>query len=413
MESSKNQQEKAAAMRCNRSLAVIGLASMMIVGCGHGEDPVSLPAGVQVTTLRREPISAETRYSATVREYQRIELSFKVPGTVARLMQVKGIDGKQRNVHEGDVATSAPDHPLAQLDDSDYKRQVEAAKDKLASIQAKERALAAAVTAARATYDRIKKLHDGGSVSQQTYDDTLAKRDSAVAELDAIQREISGASVALQQAEDDWQHCSLLLPIPKAVISRKSIEQGERVPAGQPVIEIMDLSRVRVAFGVSDKQIGRFGIGQSVAVTADAFPGEPFSGRITKVQPAADPRTRTFEVEVTIDDPKGLKPGMIVTIVAGKREEVVLIPMTAVQRGDTEETFTVYAVVDEGGRSVAHKRRVELDGVYDNRVRLVENKSSEVKVGDKIVTNGAFRIADGETVRVLDVPDRISRLDPP
>jgi multidrug efflux system membrane fusion protein len=179
------------------------------------------------------------------------------------------------------------------------------------------------------------------------------------------------------------------------------------------VIEIMDLSRVRVAFGVSDKLIGRFGIGRSVAVTADAFPGEHFSGQVTKVLPAADLRTRTFEVEVTIDEPKGLKPGMIVTIIVGKREDVVLIPMTAVQRGAAADDFTVFVVVDENGQSVARKRSVKLDGVYDNRVRLVESPSSEVKVGDTIVSGGAFRISDGQRIRVLDVPDRASRFDNP
>ena len=233
----------------------------------------------------------------------------------------------------------------------------------------------------QATFERIKALRERGSVAQQMYDDTLAKRDSAVAELDAVQREIGGASVALQQAEDDWKHCSLVLPIQQAVISRKSIEQGERVPAGQPVLEIMDLSRVRVAFGVSDKRISQFAIGQSVAVTADAFPGEHFSGRVTKILPAADLRTRTFEVEVTIDDPKGLKPGMIVTIIVGKREEVVLIPMTAVQRGAEPDDFTVYGSWSEGGHCVARKRSVKLDGVYDNRVRLIEGKPSEVHAG--------------------------------
>jgi multidrug efflux system membrane fusion protein len=391
-------------MQRDRCGAIGVVALLMIVGCRHRENQ-ALPVAVQVTTLRREPIVAESRFSATVRERQRIELSFKVPGTVASLMQTKAIDGRPRDIQEGDLVKADPDHPLARLDDSDYRRRVTAARDRLAAVRAKERAVAATVTGAQATFERIKALRERGSVAQQMYDDTLAKRDSAVAELEAVQREIGGVNVALQQADDDWKHCSLVLPIRQAVISRKSIEQGERVPAGQPVVEIMDLSRVRVAFGVSDKRITAFGIGQSVVVTADAFPGEHFAGRVTKLLPAADLRTRTFEVEVTIDDPKGLKPGMIVTIIVGKGEDVVLIPMTAVQRGVEPDEFTVYAVVDENGHSVARQRRVKLDGVYDNRVRLIQGERSEVHVGDRIICGGAFRIVDGQTVRVLDVPD--------
>jgi RND family efflux transporter MFP subunit len=391
-------------MRLDHCWAIGGLLLLALAGCRHREDR-ALPVAVQVTVLRREPIVAESRFSATVRERQRIELSFKVPGTVAELMQVKGIDGRQRDIHEGDVVTADPKHPLAKLDDSDYRRRVTTARDRLAGVRAKERAAAAAVTGVQATFERIKALRERGSVAQQMYDETLAKRDSAVAELDAVQRESGAVGVALQQAEDDWKHCSLVLPIWQAVISRKTIERGERVPAGLPVLEVMDLSRVRVAFGVSDKRISRFAIGQSIAVTADAFPGEHFAGRVTKILPAADLRTRTFEVEVSIDDPKRLKPGMVVTIIVGKREEVTLIPMTAVQRGAYPGEFTVFVVADENGHYVARKRSVRLDGVYDNRVRLIEDGQSEVHLGDRIISGGAFRIVDGQAIRILDVPE--------
>ena len=108
---------------------------------------------------------------------------------------------------------------------------------------------------------------------------------------------------------------------------------------------------------------------------------------------------------MTIDEPKALKPGMVVTIIVGRQEEMVLVPMTAVQRGASPEEFAVYTVIDEKGEKVARKRRIKLDGVYDNRIRLVEGSGSEVGVGDVIVVTGAFRLTDGQAIRVLDVPD--------
>ena len=57
-----------------------------------------------------------------------------------------------------------------------------------------------------------------------------------------------------------------------------------------------------------------------MTVMADAFPGERFVGRVSKILPAADLRTRSFEVEVTIDHPRGLRPGMVVTLVTGRQE---------------------------------------------------------------------------------------------
>lgn len=384
--------------------AMIGIALAVAVGGCHRREPPPLVA-VQVAKLKREPIVSETRFSATVRERHRVELSFKVPGTVAELLQVDGPDGKPHDLHEGDTITSDVNHPLARLDDSDYKRRMTTAQDRLAQVQAKQRAATASVTALRANFERIKGLRERGSVAQQSYDDMLARRDAAEAELDAVRREASGASVALQQAEDDWRHCSLTAPIAEATISRKFIERGERVAAGQPVFEIMDLSQVRVAFGVPDTQLSHFQLGQTVTVIADAARGEQFIGHVTKVLPAADLRTRTFEVEVTIDAPKSLRPGMVVTLIVGRRETVVLVPMTAIQRGATADELAVYTIVDENGQPTARKRRVKLDGVYDNRIRLIEGDGSEVRVGDSIVVTGTFRLTDGQPVRVLDVQE--------
>jgi len=374
-----------------------------LCGCRRREVAPPLPVAVQVMTLRREPIAEETRFSATVRERHRVELSFKVPGTVAALWQVPEPDGKPRDVHEGDVVRCDEKCPLARLDDSDYKRRLSTAQQRLAEVQAKERAALATVTGARATFDRIKVLRAENSVAAQTFDETLAKRDAAVGELDAIRQEVNAATVALQQAEDDFAHCRLLSPIAQAVVSRKYIEGGERVQAGQPIFEIMDLSHVRVAFGVADTKIRQFHIGQTVSVTADAFPGERFAGRITKIGPAADLRTRTFEMEMTIDEPKGLKPGMVVTILVGHAESLVLLPMTAIEHGADGDQYTVYTVVEENGGKVARQRRVKLGGVYDNRIRLVEESPSQVGVGDTIVVTGAFRLSEGQAVQVLDL----------
>ncbi len=381
------------------------ITAAAVAGCQRREVPPSPPIAVQVAALRSEPVTSATRFSATVRERHRIELSFKVPGTVVSLLQVPGFDGKPRDVHEGDAVTSDPNRPLAKLDESDYQRRRSSTEERLAQAQAKERAALAGVTAARAGFERIKALRERDSVPQQTYDDTLAKRDSAEAELDATRREVRAATVALQQADDDLKNCRLQLPIPSAVVSRKNIEGGERVLAGQPVFQVMDLSRVRIAFGVADTKVGHFKIGQSVDVVADAFPGERFAGQITKIVPAADLKTRTFEIELTIAEPKGLKPGMVVTILVGRQQSMMLLPMTAVHRGENDGECFVFAVVDEGGQQVARRRRVAFDGVYDNRLRLVEGSPCQVKAGDAVVVTGSFRLTDGQAVRVLDVQE--------
>ena len=382
--------------------AVLLAASL---GCQPAALPPPAPVAVRVVTLRPEPVTCETRYTATVREKQQVELSFKVEGTVAALLPVRGIDGRERDVHEGDTVTADPQRPLARLDDADYQRRKAVVEQRLAQAVAKERAAQATVTAARAGFERIAALRKDASVAQQVLDDTRAKKDVAEAELDAAQREIAAAKVELQQAEDNLRNCALFVPLPSAVVLRKSIERNERVMPHQPVFQIIDVSSVRVAFGVPDSRIDQFPVGQTVTVLADSFRGERFVGRVTKMVPAADLKTRTFEVEVTIDKPRGLKPGMVVTILVGCGEQMTLLPMTAVQRGAEVGQFAVFAVLDEDGRTVARKRRVAIDGVHDNRVRLVEQSGSAVGAGDVIVAAGAFRLSDGQEIRPVAVPE--------
>ena len=220
----------------------------------------------------------------------------------------------------------------------------------------------------------MKDLRDRQSVAQQAFEDVLARRDSAVAELDGACREVSAVAVALQQAEDDLKNCALGLPIAKATISRKYVESGERVQAGQPILQVMDLSGVRVAFGVPDTKINQFRIGQTLTVMADAFPGERFTGRVFKILPTADLRTRSFEIEVTIDE----------TARFAARHGGGLDYRPAATNGlaaDDRHRSRRNARRDDGFCGASMKvaarwfigRRVELDGVYDNRIRLRES----------------------------------------
>lgn len=384
-------------------------AALTLAGCRRTEITAPLVA-VQTAPLKHERVSSQTRFTATVRERHRVELSFKVPGAVVSFLQVTESDGFSRDVHEGDVVSSDVNSPLARLDDSDYLRRRSTAQERLAQSQAKERASTATVTAIEANYGRIKSLRESGSVAQQTYDDMLAKKLASEAELDSSRREIRAATVALQQAEDDLLNCALLPPISKTTVSRKYTEKNERVAAGQPVFQVMDLSQLRVAFGVPDTKIALFRLGQVVNVTADAFRGERFSGRVTKILPAADLKTRTIEVEVTIEEPRQLKPGMVVTILLGQEERMLLVPMTAIQRGVGKDELSVFIVVEENGRKVARRRRIAIDGIHDNRIRLIEGSSTELRLGDTVVVTGAFRLNDGQAVRVLDVQEPILRI---
>ena len=113
---------------------------------------------------------------------------------------------------------------------------------------------------------------------------------------------------------------------------------------------------------------------------------------------------------MTIDDPGALKPGMVVTISLGRDEMMILLPLASIVRGADNDDVAVYAIAEEQGQPVAHKRRVKLGAVYDNRVQLLEGPGSQVGAGDRIIVSGAFRVAEGQVVRTIKVPDPAEHL---
>ena len=89
---------------------------------------------------------------------------------------------------------------------------------------------------------------------------------------------------------------------------------------------IADTQTVKAVFGVPDIYINRARIGQRLAITTDALPGQ-FEGRVTAISPAADAKSRVFSVEVSIQNPNNLlKSGMIATLSYRGRELAHAVP---------------------------------------------------------------------------------------
>lgn len=164
---------------------------------------------------------------------------------------------------------------------------------------------------------------------------------------------------------------------------------------------LIDISTVHINFGVPDTMVGkpaldtaavqRVFLSQKLPVTADAFEGRSVIGTVTKIAPAADPRTRTFLTQLTIANQEAaasqvlLRPGMIVSVRLGGQldGQVMLLPMAAIHEGSAPGQFIVYELHSETGRATARARKVVLGGIYNNQVQIL-TAGSEVKTGSRV-----------------------------
>jgi multidrug efflux system membrane fusion protein len=374
-------------------------------GCSRATAP-SPPIAVKVKTLRQEVVTSATRFSATVQPRQSVDLAFKVPGTVERLYVVE-MPHAVRDVQEGDNLQRGD--LIAALAPQDYQRALDRARANLAAAAETITRARAARDFARRERDRLERLSQDGSVSQTERDDAQSQLDIAEAELAAAIQAHAAADQMLQQAEADRNECDLHVPIDNATVAQKRVEPQERVERNQTVFRVMDVTTVHVEFGVPDTLLGvavsgeeatRLTLGDELRVYLDAFEGRTFSGRVSKIAPAADANTRTFAVEIMLDNPQRLiKPGMIATVCVGEERTAVLLPMTAIQRGAEPGEMAVYVIEQTRGPVAAH-HRVQLGGVYNNQVEI-KLADSEVGLGDQVAVTGAWRLHDGVAVRVL------------
>jgi RND family efflux transporter MFP subunit len=362
------------------------------------KSPMPTPVSVRVSPLSEKVVSAGVRYSGLVRELRKSDLSFRVSGTVAYLKQLEAPGGRMRDLHAGDTLPAGT--VIARLDTDDYERDKSQAAQKLAMAIARLEQARANAERAQLDHRRNELLKERNAVSLSTVDDSRTKLKEMVATVVAAEGDVEAARISLKQAEANLAYCSLAVPFHHSTIASRLIDNNERVVPGQVTFTVVDVSSVVIAFNVPDTLVGRLSIGQKFEVTADALPDRKFEAVMHKIASTADTQTRTYPVEVRIDDPGGLRPGMVATVVLDKEARAYLLPLTSVSAGDAPGQLAVFRLERSDGRSIIRRIPVNFDDLLDNKVAV--RMGEQLVPGDKIVATGVHRLRDGQDVHVVE-----------
>lgn len=365
------------------------LVSLVVVSaaCRHDPAPEVTPTAVKVAVVEQASATTGTHYSAQINPATRLDLSFKVGGYIDSVATVAGVDGKPRLLQEGDRVQAG--QQLAMIRRTDYAQ-------KLAEAQAALAQAKVGLDQAELDFSRTQKLSETNAIAGAEVDAARTKRDGAQATL-------SGARARVDQAATALADTVLRAPL-TGIVLKRTIEVGALAAPGTVAFAIADVSSVKAAFGVPDVVLPRVRLGATLSVTTEAYPGQKFDGRITLIAPSADPRSRVFEVDVTIPNSDGrLKPGSVAALAlegAGDTTAATapLIPLSAIVRSPGHpQQFAVFVVDKNAGRTAVHTRDVTL-GEYLGRVIPVQ---SGLKAGEIVVVQGAGLLSDGESVEVI------------
>jgi len=349
-------------MRDNRRhvvwLAVCAAALVqMLAGCGGGAGEESRGAEesipVEVATAMRDMVSPSVEYSGTVEAGRKALLGAEIQGQIEKMH----VDVGDR-VSAGDL--------MAEL-----------GSEQLASARAHH------VTASK-DWERARDLLEKKAITKQAYDHALAALEVARANHEMVE-----ASSQLRAPFDGF-------------VTERYLDEGElymlmpTTTASPAIFDVADISEVKIAFEVGERERELIRKGLEAIVSVDSFPGRTFVGKVVRVDPSLDLMSRTATVEVAVaNGGLELRPGVFADVVLELTpREALVVPRDSMMRQEGTGLFFVYAVED----GVARRRVIELGDGFGASIEVLDG----LEGGEVIVTAGRHRLHDGARVAIRD-----------
>lgn len=340
-------------------ITVFMLIASVFIGCGKGggenskdkQNEKKLPL-VKVKNVEPSSYSDNFKVAGVIKPFTSAKVSSEEGGLITYLTKDKG-----SYVRKGEIVAR-------------IKKDVE-----LASLEQTE----AQVELARINYEKQKLLYEDNATTEIQYLTAKWQYESAV----------RGADILKQRLKTGFVRSPI-----NGIVDDKFMNKGEMSAPGSPIFSIIDISTVKVSAGVPEMYITKVKLGQSVKVIIDVLPGVEFDGKISFIAPALAGASRTFEIEILINNrEKILKPGMNANVQISeftKENAIVIAQDLIVDYGEVQYVFVL-----EG--DIAKKRELKLGGRNSNHV-LIE---SGLNAGDKLITDGFQALKDGDKVQVV------------
>ncbi|OFW47812.1 MAG: hypothetical protein A2163_06260 [Actinobacteria bacterium RBG_13_35_12] len=375
---------------------------------------------VRTALVEKGEVNSFLKVTGVVEANETVRVTSEIMGQVK---EVKVKDGEE--VNKGDI--------LIALGDEQIKIQVAQAQATLDSIQASsdkiksgarpqeikqaESALLQAKMnrdSVEENYLRMEKLFSQKAISEQQYEQAknqykmadvqyqsaqesygLVIEGAGEQDIKSVEAQVRQAKAVLDMAKYQLSNAKIIAPIGGRVTSI-AVSSGEMVAPSLPLLSIIDVSRIFVKVGISEKDISKIKEGQTVHLEIDAFPEEKFRGEVVSKGVAVDQISKTLEVKIEILQPDTDIPVGVFArgdILVKTNQNALIIPSSALSRKKDRGIY-VY-VIEEG---IARQKEVVLGIIQDERVEILDGLSEE----EEIVVLGNQELKDGLKVDVLD-----------
>lgn len=250
-------------------------------------------------------------------------------------------------------------------------------------------------------FKRAQSLLETGVIARQVFDEAETKYKAAKATYDLAAQQVENLRASMQQtqatlnlANKRLRDTAIRAPFAGQIKSRE-VTVGQYLKIQTPVVSLVNVDPLRVRLAVPEKMSPWVRVGRELTLTLEAFPGREFKGRVARINPAVDEKTRTFEIEGLVANPRGeLKPGSFIksTIQSDKVDSILSIPYSA-----AAYLFGVYKVFVVEGAKVK-EREVKLGDRFGDRVEILEGLRANEKF---VVAENGLLLKEGMEVEVV------------
>lgn len=377
----KNKLVRQGAFALSATALVLALAA-----CGKQDAPPA--AGkpqVSVVTLKTQPVSLTTELPGRTSAFRNAEVRPQVNGIVQKRLFTEG----------GEVRAG---QQLYQIDPSLYQAEFDSRKAALARAEATLRT-------ANLLAQRYKPLAETRAVSRQTYDDAVAARDQANAD-------VLSAKAALETARINLVYTKVLSPI-DGIIGRSAVTEGALVTANQTnaIAQVQQIDPIYVDVTQSSVQLLRLknalasgqlqqgGTDQEARVTLTLEDGTQYDqpGKLQFSEVTVDPGTGSVTIRAEFPNPKRqLLPGMFVRarLAQGVASEGLLVP----QRGVTRSQRGIPTALVVNAENKVELRELVADRAIGDQWLITKG----LQAGDRVIVEGLQSVRPGAEVTVAE-----------
>ena len=274
---------------------------------------------------------------------------------------------------------------LAQLDDASVRDSWLSARSALSTAQT-------SAEIARRELERQTKLAEVGAIPERELES--ARRGDV-----AAQSQLADARARLTIAQKQLEDTKVKAPF-SGVISDRRVSAGDYVQTGGELFRLIDPTSMRLEASVPASELGAVQVGVPVRFTVNGYPGRTFEGKVSRINPSADPTTGQVRITVSVPNERQALVGGLFAEgrVNAEARKAISAPMSAVDlRG-----VRPYVLRLKGGKV----ERVEVEvGLRDEESERIEITSGAA-AGDTLLTGAARGITPGTPVRIAAPSDQ-------